>query len=306
VASLDVISPAVNAWHELRAVAGAVARYRQHLTHDDGDRNAPPDPPRTGSTWTNAPVVLVHGIGHNSSAWINLADRLRAAGFSNIHVVGYGLGADVPSIATTIERVVSHALRMSGEPRVHVVAHSLGGVAVRYWHDEFDGESRADAIVSLGAPHGGTPWARLILLSRRARDLASGSALLGARNDYRRWTTIGGSLDVVVPASSSHLQTSQRFDFSGIGHAGLLTSPAVGGMVCAALLEAENQRAARAESPGQTLAATSDRTGSAAVRNEQASGVRTDHVGRGGQSLEPVNSGKAGLFVHLNPDRSIL
>ena len=247
MASLDVVSPAVNAWHELRAVAGAVARYRRHLTHDDGHRSAPLEPARPGRAWVNAPVVLVHGIGHNSSAWINLADRLRAAGFSDLHAVGYGLGADVPSIATTIERVVDRALRMSGEARVHVVAHSLGGVAVGDWHDVLDGQRRADAIVSLGAPHGGTPWARLAVLPRRARDLASGSAVLGARNDYRRWTTIGGSLDVVVPASSSHLQTSQRIDLSGVGHAGLLTSPAVGGMVCAALLDAEYQRAVRAD-----------------------------------------------------------
>ena len=116
----------------------------------------------------------------------------------------------------------------SGESRVHVVAHSLGGVAVRYWHDVLDGQRRADAIVTLGAPHGGTPWARLVVLPRRARDLAPGSPFLGARNDYRRWTTIGGSLDVVVPASSSHLLTSQRIDLPGIGDAGLLTSPAVG------------------------------------------------------------------------------
>jgi pimeloyl-ACP methyl ester carboxylesterase len=247
VVSLDVVSPAVNAWHELRAVVGAVARYHQDLSHDDGYGKALLMPPRPGPTWTNAPVVLVHGMGHNTSAWINLADRLQAAGFSDLHAVAYGLGADVPTIATMIERVVSRALSVSGEARVHVVAHSLGGVAARYWHDVLDGQRRADAIVTLGAPHGGTPWARLVGLPRRARDLAPGSPILRARNDYRRWTTIGGSLDILVPASSSHLGTSQRIDLPGVGHAGLLTSPAVGGMVCAALLEAEYQRAFKAD-----------------------------------------------------------
>ena len=153
----------------------------------------------------NAPVVLVHGIGHNSSAWINLADRLRAAGFPDLHAVGYGLGADVPSIATTIERIVDRALRTSEHERVHVVAHSLGGVAVRYWHDVLDGQRRADAIVSLGAPHGGTPWARLVVLPRRARELASGSPVPDARerllamDDDRRFSRRRGAAVVVAP-----------------------------------------------------------------------------------------------------------
>jgi triacylglycerol lipase len=263
MASLGVVSPAVSAWHELREVFGAVGRYRRDLPHDDGYGSAPLMPVRPGPTWTNAPVVLVHGLGHNTGAWISLAGRFRAAGFSDLHAVGYRFGADVPTIATMIERVVSRAAPVSGEARVHIVAHSLGGVGVRYWHD---GQRRADAVVTLGAPHGGTRWARLAFLPRRARDLAPGSSILRARNDYRRWTTIGGSLDVVVPASSSHLQSSQRIDLPGVGHAGLLTSPAVGGLVCAALLEAEYQRAARADRPKQT------QTGSVALRERAPAG----------------------------------
>ena len=232
-------------------------------------------PPRPGRTWTNAPVVLVHGLAHNTSAWIDLAERLRAAGFSDLHAVAYGLGADVPTIASMIERGVDRALLTSRETRVHVVAHSLGGVGVRYWHDVLDGQRRADAIVSLGAPHGGTPWARLVILPRRARDLAPGSPILSAPNDYRRWTTIGGSLDVVVPASSSHLQSSQRIDLPGVGHAGLLTSPAVGGVVCAALLEAEYQRAVRAHcaepGPPVTHAAASRTRSTTSCRGSVAS-----------------------------------
>ena len=75
--------------------------------------------------------------------------------------------------------------------------------------------------------------------------------MLVEQDHYRRWTTIGGSLDVVVPASRAHLRTSRRVDLAGVGHAGLLTSPVVGGLVCAALLDAEHQRALRAQRAGQ-------------------------------------------------------
>ena len=200
-------------------------------------------PTRPGPTWANEPVVLVHGIGHNPSAWISLAERLEAAGFADVHAVSYGLGADVPAIASSLDGTVTEVLRTSGEARVHVVAHSLGGVAARYWHDVLGGRHRADATVTLGAPHSGTPWAHLGGMLRNARAIAPGSSMLVEQDDYPRWTTIGGSLDLVVPASHAHLRTSRRIDLAGVGHAGLLTSPVVGGLVCAALLDAEHQRA---------------------------------------------------------------
>lgn len=243
MAFLDAVLPARSAWRELRAIVEVVAGYRRTFSRDRIGDPAPLPPACPGPTWTNEPVVLVHGIGHNPSAWINLAERLDAAGFVDVHAVHYGLGADVPAIAALLERTVSAVLRSSGESRVHVVADSLGGVAARYWHDVLDGRHRADAVVTLGAPHGGTPWAHLGLMLRNARAIAPGSSMLVEHDHYPRWTTIGGSLDLVVPASHADLRTSRRIDLVGVGHAGLLTSPMVGGLVCAALLEAEHQRA---------------------------------------------------------------
>src|SRR4051794_21581833 len=37
----------------------------------------------------DTPVVLVHGFGHNRSAWVVLDRYLRKAGFTNIHTVNY-------------------------------------------------------------------------------------------------------------------------------------------------------------------------------------------------------------------------
>jgi hypothetical protein len=246
VAFLDAVVPVGSAWRELGAIVEVLAGYRRTFSDRIGDAAALP-PARPGPTWDNQPVVLVHGIGHNPSAWINLAERLDAAGFVDVHAVSYGLGADVPAIATSIDRTVSNVLRSSGESRVHVVAHSLGGVAARYWHDVLGGRHRADAIVTLGAPHGGTPWAHLGVMLRNARAIVPGSSMLVEQDHYARWTTIGGSLDLVVPGSRAHLRTSRRIDLPGVGHAGLLTSPVVGGLVCAALLEAEHQRATGCE-----------------------------------------------------------
>jgi hypothetical protein len=107
------------------------------------------------------------------------------------------------------------------------------------------GERRADAIASLGVPHGCNAMDSPDRHTASSTRHSAGTAHTGRANDYRRWTTIGGSLDVVVPASFSHLQTSQRIDLPGIGHAGLLTSPSAGGVLCAALLEASTNARSR-------------------------------------------------------------
>jgi hypothetical protein len=130
---------------------------------------------------------------------------------------------------------------------VHLVGHSLGGVAIRYWYDVLGGDAHADAVVTLGAPLRGSPWTRLPFLRRPISDLVERSAVneaLGRRRaSHACWTTVGGAFDIVVPARRAHLDDAAVVDV-GTGHAGLLTSPVAGGQVCFALLYAEELRAA--------------------------------------------------------------
>jgi len=94
------------------------------------------------------------------------------------------------------------------------------------------------------------PWTRVPFLSAPARDLAVGSSVaetLDRRGvGHDRWTTIGGTFDLVVPASRAHLPGAEAVNVAS-GHAGLLTSGAAAGHVCMALLHAEERRAVAAE-----------------------------------------------------------
>jgi hypothetical protein len=200
-------------------------------------------------------VVLVHGLGHNAGAWSTLGTRLGVAGFFELTAVTYGLGDDISSIATRIADRVHAVVGTSSAARVHLIGHSLGGVAIRYWYDVLGGEALAGAVVTLGAPHLGTIWTHLPLLVQSARDVAVDSTVSttlresSARHD--RWTTIGGTFDLVVPPSRAHLPDAENIDVAA-GHAGLLSSPVAGGHVCMALLHAEDRRAAE-ERPHPSL-----------------------------------------------------
>ena len=224
---------------EVRAIAHALRCYRDTTLV----RRAYPETREVEST---LPVVLVHGSGHNASAWRSVAERLDAAGFGALHPVEYGIGDSLPAISARIAQAAHFMLDRCRAPRVHVVAHSLGGVATQMWHDWYGGATLAGATVTLGTPHQGTNWARLPMLPRPVRELVPGSrlirALTASRVNHSRWTTIAGTLDVLVPSAAAHLPSSYSVDVEGIGHVGLLTSRVVGGQVCFALLAAEESR----------------------------------------------------------------
>jgi alpha-beta hydrolase superfamily lysophospholipase len=234
----------VGAGREALAVGAAVARYRRRF-------EVPVPPSTLRPTWKTRPVVLVHGFGHNAGAWSKLATRLVAAGFSELVTVTYGIGDDVPAIAGRIRDAVDAITTSSAVERVHLVGHSLGGVAIRYWYDVLGGDRHADAVVTLGAPLRGTFWTKLPLLRPPARDLAADSPVtrtLGRRQRrHDHWTTVGGTFDVVVPPTRAHLDDADVVDVP-VGHAGLLTSSQAGGAVCIALLHAEEVRAAATSS----------------------------------------------------------
>jgi pimeloyl-ACP methyl ester carboxylesterase len=158
----------VGAGREALAVGAAVANYRR--------RFEPPVPPPTlRPSWATRPVLLVHGFGHNAGAWSKLATRLAAAGFSDLSTITYGIDDDVPGIAARIAEEVEAVTTSRAIDRVHLVGHSLGGVAIRYWYDVLGGDQQADAVVTLGAPLRGVIWTRLPFLRAPARDLAADS-----------------------------------------------------------------------------------------------------------------------------------
>ncbi len=229
----------VGASREALAVGAAVAHYRRPF-------EVPVPPSTQRATRTTRPVVLVHGLGHNAGAWSKLATRLAAAGFSELSTVTYGIDDDVPAIAARIAEEVEAVITSRAVDRVHLVGHSLGGVAIRYWYDVLGGNRRADAVVTLGAPLRGTVWTRLPFLRPPARDLLADSpvsrTLSIRKRRHDRWTTVGGTFDVVVPPARAHLDDAEVVDVPA-GHAGLLTSTQAGGAVCLALLHAEELRA---------------------------------------------------------------
>ncbi len=81
-------------------------------------------------------VVLLHGLNRSWRTMRKLADSLQQDGFSTANV-------DYPSSRATIEvlapMVVNEGLqkcRQTGATKIHFVTHSLGGILLRYAHNQ--------------------------------------------------------------------------------------------------------------------------------------------------------------------------
>ena len=116
------------------------------------------------------PVVLVHGLYHNRSAWAVMKFRLRRAGLKNLHTYQYN------SFTAPFEPAVAGLARKLDElpdgPFL-LVGHSLGGLVCRAVAGDPRYRNRVAGLVALGSPHGGSDLARLGG-NRMARDLIPG------------------------------------------------------------------------------------------------------------------------------------
>lgn len=118
--------------------------------------------PRRERAAGNLPVVLVHGLYHNRSAWVLFSRRLARAGFTDLHTYEYNsftgqFDQAVEGLCQTLDRL----LGPRPGARAILVGHSLGGLVCRAVAADSRCRDRVAALVALGSPHGGSELARL-------------------------------------------------------------------------------------------------------------------------------------------------
>jgi triacylglycerol lipase len=217
------------AWGCLSALVRLVGRPPSPLLHGVGSRRL-----RPGAA-SRPPVLLVHGLAADRSCFSVMEDRLHRAGYTTLSTSYSCRGADIEECARALERDAAWLLARTGSDRVHVVAHSLGGVVLRWAATHTRMRDWVDVAVTLGSPHRGTPAARLaprglphfgrIISQLRpgALDVADAET-----HDRVRWVTIAAERDFVVPVGYAALPEGgnvRNAVVRGGGHMNLTTNP---------------------------------------------------------------------------------
>ena len=137
-------------------------------------------PPDRDPACSFPPIILVHGLYHNVSAWTLYRRWLKAAGFMNLYTMGYS------SWNRTFDQLLKDLEQLVAEVREHfphkppiLIGHSMGGLLSRALVQSEENAAPIGGIISLGAPHQGSKLAALGL-GHLAQSLIYHGALIEA------------------------------------------------------------------------------------------------------------------------------
>lgn len=185
-------------------------------------------------------LVLVHGFVCNRGIWNPWWPRLRAAGVPCIALNLEPVFGPIEAYVPLIEAAVQRLQQATGQPPL-LVAHSMGGLAVRAWLREHDADARVHGVITIGTPHHGTWLARFSFVPN-ARQMRTDSRWLAQlRRDEppqraARFTCYHSACDnIVFPASSATLPGARNRLLHGVAHVDMAFEPGVIDAVLAGL-----------------------------------------------------------------------
>lgn len=123
---------------------------------------------------SGTPILMVHGLYHNKSAWTVFRRRFKQAGFSNLHTYQYNsFTKDFDTALVGMEAKLDELFAQSADGKVILIGHSLGGLVSRCIAGKAAYRDRVAALITLGSPHKGSDLAWLGG-NRMARSLIPG------------------------------------------------------------------------------------------------------------------------------------
>ncbi|MFI7384587.1 esterase/lipase family protein [Streptomyces sp. NPDC049813] len=184
------------------------------------------------------PVLLLHGFIDNRSVFVLLRRSLAQQGRQQIESLNYSpLTCDIRTAATLLGRHVEELCERTGQERIDIVGHSLGGLIARYYVQCLGGDRRVRTLVTLGTPHAGTRVAPLANAHPIVRQMRPGSAVVEeltrpAPSCRTRFVSFWSDLDqLMVPLETACVDhpdlCAQNVRVTGIGHLALPVHPAV-------------------------------------------------------------------------------
>jgi triacylglycerol esterase/lipase EstA (alpha/beta hydrolase family) len=140
--------------------------------------------------------------------------------------------ASIDDYAVQIDAAVRQVTELTGQPPL-LVAHSMGGLAVRAWMRQVDADNRIHHVVTVGTPHRGT-WLASFGHGPNVHEMRMFSPwfeMLSAsetRARQAKFTCFYSHCDnVVFPCSSATLPHADNRHLRGRGHVHLLKHPAI-------------------------------------------------------------------------------
>ncbi len=187
---------------------------------------------RPASSQPKRGLILLHGFVCNRGLWNGWYSRLVERDIPYIGVDFEPVFGDIDQYAAQIETAVSSLQQTTGMAPV-VVAHSMGGLAVRAWlrHAGPSAVDRVHHIVTLGSPHRGTALARFAFSANMRQMTTRGGWIAdllesGAPGFAGKLTCMFSNCDnIVFPTSTATLPNARNIHITACAHVQMVDHP---------------------------------------------------------------------------------
>lgn len=173
-------------------------------------------------------VVLVHGFVCNRAIWNPWLDKLTAGNTPFVAVNLEPVFGSVDEYACIIDAAVRRVRQCTGVAPL-VVAHSMGGLAVRRWLANAGRAEDVHHIITIATPHQGT-WLARFGFSRNSRQMRQGSRWLRMLSQSEpanlgaRFTCFYGDCDnIVFPPQCATLPGADNRLLSAVAHVHMIS-----------------------------------------------------------------------------------
>lgn len=181
-------------------------------------------------------VLLVHGFVCNRGFWNRWMSRLRRAGVPFVAVDLEPVFGRIDDYVPIVDAAVARLRAATGRPPL-VVAHSMGGLAVRTWLSRCADPRPVEHVVTIGTPHAGT-WLARFGVTPNGLQMRRPNAWLEALRaaelrrsgtpDYAQFTCFYSHCDnIVFPPSTATLPGADNRHVAGSAHVHLADQPEV-------------------------------------------------------------------------------
>lgn len=182
-------------------------------------------------------LVFVHGYVCNRGFWTPWMERCHREGRPFVAVSLEPVFGSIDAMTPSIDAAVRRLQHATGRAPI-IVAHSMGGLAVRAWLADIAGAAQRVAhIVTIGTPHAGT-WLARWGLTHNARQMRPGSDWLrvlaakeerrGLTRERRRFTCFHGHADnIVFPPRRAVIEGAAVHHVPATPHIAMAYHPAV-------------------------------------------------------------------------------
>jgi triacylglycerol esterase/lipase EstA (alpha/beta hydrolase family) len=170
-------------------------------------------------TNTGRVLLLQHGYVNNGAVWFFTARALERMGY-RVFTMDQPVFAPIDTMGARLGARVDEVLALTGECKVTLIAHSMGGLVCRAYLRQFGG-AKVSQLITLGTPHHGTFHA-YIARGTNGKQMRLGNSWLAALCEIKvavPFTSIYSAHDTIIaPQVSSIMPEAANVKLVGIGH----------------------------------------------------------------------------------------